>query len=274
MDEKIKFSILLSIYNNLSPIYLDECLASLWSQTLFPDQVVIVRDGFVSNSLNDVVDKYKNLLPITYIGYNSNMGLGYALNYGLEYCNWNNVIRIDADDICLPLRCETQMMYVLDNPDYCVFGGQAILINKSSHEVGKKNVPLGSKQIRKLIWMNPLIHPSVCINKAKIAEVGFYNSKLKRRQDYDLWFRVLKFGYTIDNLSDYLIKHRVENQMVSIKLLKEKVDQSIIGFRGCLQLKIFNPLIYVAVFIPFIFIFIPKNLIERVKILVYKKNNV
>lgn len=265
MDEKVKFSILLTIYNGLSDIYLDECLNSLVIQTLPPNQVVIVRDGIVSESLNFIVSKYKNLLPITEIGYETKKGLGYALNYGLGYCEWNNVLRLDADDICLPLRCELQMNYVLKNPDYCVFGGQAILINKSSLEVGKKNVPIESVIIKKNIWLNPLIHPSVCLNKAKIFEVGLYNSKLERRQDYELWFRVLKLGYKIDNLPDYLIKHRIVSQSFDMKLLKEKFNQSIIGFRGCLQLRIFNPFIYFSIFFPIIFIFIPKTTIERIK---------
>jgi glycosyltransferase involved in cell wall biosynthesis len=265
MDEKINFSILLTIYDGLSDIFLDECLGSLVIQTLLPNQVVIVRDGIISKSLVVVVSKYKNLLPITEVGYETRMGLGYALNYGLGYCDWNNVLRLDADDICLPMRCELQMNYVVKNPDYCVFGGQAILINNSGFEVGKKYVPTEPVLIRKNIWMNPLIHPSVCLNKVKLFEVGLYNAKLKRRQDYELWFRILKFGYEIDNLSEYLIKHRIANQTCGKKLLKEKFDQAIIGIRGCFQLRIFNPFIYLVIFAPIFFICIPKTSIERIR---------
>ncbi len=45
----MKISVLLSLYTKESPDFLDSCLGSLYNQSHFPDEVVIVFDGEVKN---------------------------------------------------------------------------------------------------------------------------------------------------------------------------------------------------------------------------------
>lgn len=63
MEKKIKFSVLLSLYNKESPIFLSESLQSVINQTVAPDQIVIVYDGFISESLKAVVNSLETDIP-------------------------------------------------------------------------------------------------------------------------------------------------------------------------------------------------------------------
>ena len=42
---KVKFSVLLSIYYKEKPEYFRECMESIYSQTVLPDEIVLVEDG-------------------------------------------------------------------------------------------------------------------------------------------------------------------------------------------------------------------------------------
>ena len=42
---KVKFSVLLSIYYKEKPEYFRECMESIYSQTVLPDEIVLVEDA-------------------------------------------------------------------------------------------------------------------------------------------------------------------------------------------------------------------------------------
>ena len=48
---KVKFSVLLSIYYKEKPEYFRECMESIYSQTVLPDEIVLVEDGRLTEEL-------------------------------------------------------------------------------------------------------------------------------------------------------------------------------------------------------------------------------
>ena len=50
------FSVILSIYYKESPLFLRESLDSLFSQTVCPDEVILVKDGPIGDELDNVID--------------------------------------------------------------------------------------------------------------------------------------------------------------------------------------------------------------------------
>lgn len=55
----MKFSVLLSVYNKENANYLEESLQSIINQTRKPDQIVIVKDGKLTEELEKVIKFYK-----------------------------------------------------------------------------------------------------------------------------------------------------------------------------------------------------------------------
>ena len=58
-----RFSVLMSIYIKEKPTYLRQCLDSVFSQTLPPDEVVLVEDGPLTPELHAIIDEYKERFP-------------------------------------------------------------------------------------------------------------------------------------------------------------------------------------------------------------------
>ena len=106
-----KYSVLISLYAKEKPEYLCEALDSMIGQTVSPDQVVLVEDGPLTDSLYDVVEAYQRKNPglFTIVKNEKNLGLGLSLNEGLKACRNELVARMDTDDVSKPDRCEKQL---------------------------------------------------------------------------------------------------------------------------------------------------------------------
>ena len=77
---KLIFSVLISVYYNESISYFKKSLDSILYQTLLPAEVVLVKDGILTDDLNCIVKEYSQKYPILkVISLPVNQGLGKAL---------------------------------------------------------------------------------------------------------------------------------------------------------------------------------------------------
>ena len=60
----MKFSVLLSVYRKEQPAYLRQSLDSIFTQTLLPDEVVLVKDGPLTDALDEVAEDYCRKYPV------------------------------------------------------------------------------------------------------------------------------------------------------------------------------------------------------------------
>lgn len=245
-----KFSVLMSLYSKEKSEYLILCLRSLLEQTLKPDEVIIVFDGEVGDILESVVHEYSDDLNIIIVRLSSNVGLGGALNEGLKYCSYDYVARMDTDDICMPNRFEMQMSVIVESK-VDILGCNANVIDSGGSVIGNRINPLEDFNIKKVLWCNPVIHPSVVFYKQAIMSLGGYNANLRRRQDYDLWFRAALVGLKFKNMPEKLIEYREFEYMTKKQTPKLAFQQGVIGFKGSRKLghNIFSSF---ACFFPFI----------------------
>lgn len=119
------FSVLLPVYGGDDPQHLDTAITSVAEQTLVPDEILVVQDGPIPGSLEAVLrawtDDYENTFRVHEI--ETNQGLGNALREGVRACSHDYIARMDADDISVPDRFETQMAFLEDHPDVDIVGG-------------------------------------------------------------------------------------------------------------------------------------------------------
>ena len=79
----MKFSVLLSVYRKEQASYLRQSLDSIFSQTLLPDEVILVKDGPLTDELDWVVEEFVLEYPaLKVVPLTENQGLGKALNEG------------------------------------------------------------------------------------------------------------------------------------------------------------------------------------------------
>lgn len=218
-------SVLIPFYNTKIS-HFKECLDSIKNQT-FNNliEIIIVNDGSDIENTNQVT-KYIKKLNTSINSKNSfrrefkifnldkNYGLPYALNKGLELCNFNLIARMDSDDIMKLDRIQKQYDFMIQNKNCVVLGGQCEILNDVSKKitfVTKHKCVINIDDLKKIIsntcWF--INHPTVMYKKDVINKCGNYNTSLVgHAEDAYLWINVLKNGYTLHNLKDLVLTYR------------------------------------------------------------------
>lgn len=212
----MRFSVLVSIYSKEKPYFLEKALDSIFNQTISPDEVVLVKDGILTKELENIIsiekDKFnKNNIDFVCVQLERNMGLGIALQKGLEKCKYDYVARMDADDIATDTRFEDQLKYMNEHRDISVLGGYIDEFSVEGEVIRTKMMPLTYKDLYKYgKYRNPLNHMTVFFRKKDVMDVGGYKP-LKGLEDYYLWCRILSGGYKIANIDKVLVHARLGN---------------------------------------------------------------
>lgn len=204
----MSFSVLMSVYAKESSNFLDFSLDSIFSQTIIPDEVVLVQDGPLTIELYKVIDSWRSKLNIVDVVLPKNMGLGYALNEGLKFCNHDIVARMDSDDICTPNRFEKQIE-IISTGKVHICGSYISEFDQDPAETySVRKVPTEHHEIAKYArFKNPLNHPSVMFFRSKVLSVGSYDDVLYF-EDFFLWHKLLNSGCVFYNIPESLVLMR------------------------------------------------------------------
>lgn len=239
----MKYSVLMSVYKNEKVEYFMQAVDSLLTQTIQPEQIVLVRDGGVCEELQNVIDKYVSDYPdvFTYLPLEQNGGLGNALRYGLTYCRNELVGRMDTDDISVPDRFEKQLEFMKNNPDVDIVGGNiSEFTNDPTRIVDCRNVPQSHEDICKYLKnRSPFNHQTVMFKKSVVEKAGSYES-FYLFEDWYLWIRMYLSDAKFANLNEVLVNVRIfgmanrrggmKYYRSCVKLLKYMKKNHIIGF--------------------------------------------
>lgn len=211
-----KYSVLISLYIKENPKYLRLAIQSMIDQTVRPDEIVIVKDGRITEELQSVLDEYMSKYPFLFniVSYEKNQGLGIALNYGLEYSKNELIARMDADDISKPDRCEKQLKMFDEHPDLAIVGSYVDEFYATPDKVTSvRVVPTTHEAIYEFAKRRSAFnHPVVMYKKSAVIGVGGYGD-LRRNQDVDLFGRMLFSGYKAANIDESLLWFRSNNEL-------------------------------------------------------------
>ncbi len=211
----MKFSVLMSVYKNDHPEYLRQSLDSILYQTMKPNEIVLVIDGFIPKDIKQIIDMYiKNEPTLKIVKLEENQGLGIALREGLKQCSYPLVARMDADDICVLNRFEKQLQAFEADETLSVVGGYIQeFIDAVENKVGIREVPLEHKEICKYMKFRcPLNHMTVMFKKEDVEKCGSY-MKWQSNEDYYLWLRMYLHHCKFKNLDEVLVYARVGREM-------------------------------------------------------------
>lgn len=208
------YSVLMSVYIKEKPEYLSIALESILNQTIKPNEIVIVKDGPLTKELNLCLEKFeRDNDNIKLISLSKNVGLGEALNRGLEECKNEWVFRMDTDDFAVSNRCEEQLKIALDN-DLELVGSDVLEFENNINQPNVyKVMPKTHEEIINYSKKrNPFNHPTVLFKKNIIKKAGGYQD-VPYFEDYDLWVRVIISGGKCGNISKPLVYMRGNKNM-------------------------------------------------------------
>lgn len=211
-----KYSVLMSLYVKEKPEYLELAIDSMINQTVQPDEIVIVKDGPLTEELDAVVAKYEKSYPNLFhiVISDVNIGLGMALNLGLNACRNELVARMDTDDISKSCRCEKQLKVFEGNSELCIVGSFVDEFCFSPNEsISVRVVPEKHEEIYNFAKKRSAFnHPAVMYKKSKVLSVGGYGD-LRRNQDVDLFGRMLFGGCKAENIGESLLYFRSNDDL-------------------------------------------------------------
>jgi glycosyltransferase involved in cell wall biosynthesis len=145
---------------------------------------------------------------------NRNIGLIATLNRGLDLAQGKFVARMDADDMSLPRRLETQLAFLLRNPEVGVCGTWFRAVGSDTSRVVR---PPCSPDIvaAHAFFYCPLAHPTVMFRREFFERYALrYDPAALHAEDYELWSRALDY-FPIANVPEVLLEYRVHDAQIS-----------------------------------------------------------
>lgn len=218
MEEKQKFSVLFSVYYKEKPEFFDKALESVYNQTVKADEWVIVKDGPISQELQDIIEKYKQFggVVINEVQLEENKGLGIALSQGVSECSYELIARMDTDDIAVNNRFELQLAEFENDPNLDLCGGQIKEFETDENiPVAERRVPLTQDEIVKFQKKRSAFnHMTVMFKKSKVLEAGNYKN-CPLMEDDMLWVDMILAGAKCMNVDEYLCNVRTNRDMIA-----------------------------------------------------------
>ena len=211
----MEFSVLMAVYRKENPAWFREALESIFRQTVQPDEIVLVKDGGLTEELDAVIDEYKARHPLFRIVENpTNMGLGLSLRKGVEACSFDLIARMDSDDLLPADRFEKQLARMREG--YDVVSCWSIIFKGSlDHVVALKTRPEHHGQIVKLAHSrSPVCHAACFLRRQKVLEAGNY-VHCPYYEDYHLWVRMILAGARFYNCQEPLYYIRTSDEQLN-----------------------------------------------------------
>lgn len=211
----MEYSVLMSIYYKEKPKWFRIALNSIVNQTILPKEIIIVKDGKLTDELEEIITEFCKKYPHKFkiIGLNKNVGLGLALKEGILHCKTELIARMDSDDYCIPERCEKQLNIFKNNPEYDCVGSYEVEFEEDINNViAIHKVPEKYDEIEKFMKRRcAILHPTVMYRKSAVLKAGNYRNVMLY-EDYDLFIRmVLENKFKCYNIPENLYYIRVND---------------------------------------------------------------
>jgi glycosyltransferase involved in cell wall biosynthesis len=205
-----RLSVVMPVFN--AEKYLDQAIQSILKQTYKNFEFIIVNDGSTDGSI-DIIKKYQKKDKRIILINNKNTGISAALNEAIKISKGSFIARMDADDVSLPKRFETQIKYIIkNNLDLC---GSWIQLFKKSRLLNISKYPEKHKDIFfRLFFMTSFAHPTVIFRKKIFKKLSYKNHLA---EDYLLFCEIAASNYKLGNVQKILLNYRVHLDQLSKK---------------------------------------------------------
>ncbi|QSF50257.1 MULTISPECIES: glycosyltransferase [unclassified Thermosynechococcus] len=201
-------SVILPVFN--SDQYIELAINSILNQSFNDFELIVIDDGSSDNSF-EILSNYAKLDARIHLIRRDNQGLIYTLNQAIELAKGQYIARMDADDLTLPNRLESQLEFLEKNKLH-LCGSSVQLIGAA---IGSWHYPPSHEGCEiELLFGVPFAHPSVMGHSSVFKELR-YSSEWSLVEDYDLWQRAWAAGFKMGNVPEVLLQYRVHRKQTS-----------------------------------------------------------
>lgn len=218
--------------------FIKEALASLFNQTEFIQEIIVVDDGSTDSTCELVEDLTKIDSRVKLYKFDSNQGVSAARNYGIRVAGGAWILFLDGDDLVDEKLLTKQLACVqqLENQGY----DDVLLVHSAYQQIDAEGKKIGGitrwKQLLPhevfgyYLLRNHIITASgVLVRKDVLMEIGGFNQKIHYAEDWDLWLKIARkggFGYIDEPL--VFVRRHGKNASNSLKIMLEG-EKRILG---------------------------------------------
>ncbi|WP_353197442.1 glycosyltransferase family 2 protein [Parapedobacter defluvii] len=194
--------------------YIGETISSVLNQTYGNLELLLIDDGSTDDS-SSTIQSFGDP-RIRYLRNAKNSGISFTRNRGIAEARGEFMALLDADDIALPHRLQTQIEYLLHHPEAAMCGSHARLIDAAGAETGETyRVPTDPAEISaRLFFHNPFINSSVMFRMEALRTSSGYYSGFS--EDYEMAIQ-LNGRFPLGNVDDVLVLYRIHGANSTIR---------------------------------------------------------
>ncbi len=173
---------------------IDQCLASIFQQTLLPDEVIVV-DGNSTDGTLEILKKYTAKI-VTEPG----LGYGYARNLGIENATGDIITFVDSD-------CQLEKNYLTElipplataNNSIGGVGGITYPIKRNliSESLNVRLFGISAESENKIREIDSIGGGTSAYPKELLKKIGGFDVDITGGEDYELNIRLRKAGYKL-----------------------------------------------------------------------------
>lgn len=209
-------TVLVPVYN--AQAYLIEALASISAQTFRDLEILVIDDGSTDTSAQLLAD-FSRTEPRLRVLRQPNAGISAALNAGLAVARGEFIVRMDADDVMLARRVQTQVDFLLARPALGFCACDMNMIDSAGRVFGSyRPQPRSEPELRQMMADRlPIVytHPTVTCRTALLRAAGGYDRRYEPCEDMQLFGRLLLAGHAGVVLPELLMHYRVHGASIS-----------------------------------------------------------
>ncbi|MBI1286915.1 MAG: glycosyltransferase [Flavobacteriales bacterium] len=214
-------TVLIPMYN--AEDFVEQSVRSILEQTYTNFELLIIDDGSTDRSV-PVVESFSDQ-RIKLVRNEKNLKLIATLNKGLSLAKGKYIVRLDADDIAIKERIETQVSFMEEHPEvglcgtwYEAFGDVSSVVRYPTDHQSLKYMSL---------YQCPIIHPSTIFRTSVIKEHGLkYDLDYPHAEDYKLWGQFAMVSQ-LANVPEVLLRYRLHDSNISKQQASTQKSNSI-----------------------------------------------
>lgn len=220
-EAKPDVTVIVPCYNGEE--FLQECLASILSQTGPTFEVLVIDDGSQNaDHVEAICSSFRD--PRVHYFRQENQGVSAALNRGLQLARADVFCWLSHDDLFTPRRLETQWKaWQLGHGnrvlfgDFEVFGPEAKFPGVS--RIGKYEYAID------LLAGGMINGCTVMANVFSIKSLGYFDVNLRATQDYKMWLSLERAGFSFEYVPEVLCRTRIHSNQGS-KTIKSVAQEN------------------------------------------------
>lgn len=239
--------------------YVEESIYSIIHQSYPNWELIVCDDGSTDRTLVVLREIAKKEKRIRVIHNKCNRGLNYTLNHCLDYADGEFVARQDGDDISLPDRFEKQIEFLRKHVEYEIVSCPMVYFDDNG-DWGKGSV-IEYPKPEDIVSGTPICHAPVMMYKKCLDTVHGYtvDRRMLRVEDVNLWIKLYAAGYRCCNIKKPLYKMRNDNNALSRRKYRYRINSTFVRLQGCSLLHL-SPVYYVKAFKPMVYGLIPAKM--------------